>query len=125
MGVLTTVGLAAGTIAVGGSVVAQVNTDAQTTGTTVAIIGAIAVVLVAVIGVVGNYLSNRRTAPSPPGVDIDSLTAHDRLTVIESQMRDLRHRMNNIDTRVAPLQAVLDANLTEIRRRLDRLEDHR
>jgi hypothetical protein len=119
---LTTLGVTGGALIVGGTV-AQLSSDAQTTGTTVAIIGAVAVVLVAVIGVVGNYLSNRRTAPSPPGVEPDLLTAHDRLTVLESHMRDMRHRLNNIDARVAPLQAILDVNLTEIRRRLDRLED--
>lgn len=105
-----------------GAAVSEV-TNPQTTGTTIELIAAIAAVLIAVIGVVGNYLSNRRTAPSPPGPDAHDLAVHDRVTILETNLADLRHRVNDIDARVSPVAAVLDASLTEIRRRLDRLED--
>lgn len=126
--------LAAGDLAVTSmSVLAASDpSQAQTSGTTVAIIGAIAVVLVAAIGVAGNYISNRRTAPSPPGADPHDVGVHDRVTVIEANVSDMRKdiakladRDDAIDARVLPLREVMDAKLADVYRRLDKLEGRR
>lgn len=128
MPMITGVAVGAGVVSLGGAVAAQA-TDPQSPGTTVTIVGAVAVVLVAVIGVIGNYLSNRRTSPSPPGANIDTAGVHDRLTVIEQIIHELRADIStlarhddSIDAKVLPLAAVTDSKFADVYRRLDRLE---
>lgn len=120
MPIVTGVAVGAGAVTIGG-VVAQ-NTTGNT-GTSVAIIGAIAVVLVAAIGVIGNYISNRRSGPAPPGGDIDLIGMHDRMTVMETNLAEWRHRQKNTETLVAPLAEVTRAHFEDVQRRLDRIEE--
>lgn len=106
--------------------------EVVTTGvnsTTVALIAAGGSIAVAVIGLLGTRAWRRRTEPAT-SVPIDLLALHDRLTVIEQIVHDVRHDMTAIRSeltairsQVEPLAATSKADYDATIARLNRIED--